>query len=95
MLRVRPYMTTGSASLNYPKCSQDLNPIETAWRELRARLYATQPEALETREEFIKRLRAGVAWVNANRAAYLQKLCTDMKERARDVQKQKAGRTKH
>jgi hypothetical protein len=80
---------------NYPKCSQDLNAIETAWRELRARLYVTQPVCQESREAFIIRLRAAVAWVNVNRAAYLTQLCLSQKARAKDVRKAKGGRTKH
>ena len=38
---------------------------------------------------------AAVAWVNVRRKAYLLKICTDQKERARDVLKMKGGRTKH
>ena len=48
---------------NYPKFWQALNAIETAWRELRARLYVTQPVCQETREAFIIRLRAAVSWI--------------------------------
>ena len=80
---------------NYPKCSQDLNAIETAWRELRARLYVTQPVCQETREAFIIRLRAAVSWINVHRAAYLTELCLSQKARAKDVRKAKGGRTKH
>ena len=80
---------------NFPKCSQDLNPIETAWRELRSRLDATLPKNLEKREDFIPRLRAAVAWVNANRSEYLAHLCTDQKERALAVRKLKGSRTQY
>ena len=55
---------------NYPKCSQDLNPIETAWREVRNRLYHTQPKNQETRSAFVLRLRAAVSWTNRNRADF-------------------------
>ena len=78
---------------NYPKCSQDLNVIETAWRELRERLYETEPTEMEDREEFIKRLRLAVAWVNRNRRSYLRHLCRAQKERAEEVLDQKGGRT--
>jgi hypothetical protein len=71
---------------NYPKCSQDLNPIETAWRELRARLNDTEPGTMEDRESLVRRLRAAVKWVNKNRAECLQRLCASSKERARDAQ---------
>ena len=79
---------------NFPKCSQDLNPIETAWRELRARLAATEPSKLESREAFISRLRAAVSWLNYNRSEYFAHLCTDQKERALEVLERKGARTK-
>ena len=50
---------------------------------------------MESRDTFIVRLRAAVAWVNVRRKAYLLKICTDQKERARDFLKMKGGRTKH
>ena len=80
---------------NFPNCSQDLNPIETAWRELRARVAETEPESREGGADFIARLRNAVAWVNSNRADYLQHLCNSQKDRARDVIAQDGGRTKH
>ena len=81
--------------VNYPKCSQDLNPIETCWRELRARLYETEPTKFETREQFIARARNAVAWLNRNRADYFMELRRDQKKRARDVKEHKGGRTDH
>lgn len=69
----------------FPRCSQDLNPIEVVWRELRARLADTQPVAMETREEFIVRLRQAVDWVNKNRGDYFEYLCGCQKEWAQDV----------
>ena len=82
---------------NYPKCSQDLNPIETAWRELRARLADTEPARIESRAAFIQRLRAAVAWINRNRHDYLLEICTAQKAWAKDVQKATppGGRTSH
>ena len=69
----------------FPKCSQDLNAIETAWREVRNRLYDTMPVDRESRKDFVQRLRRAVAWVNVNRAEYLQYLCNSQKERAQDI----------
>ena len=69
----------------YPKCSQDLNAIETTWRELRARLNDTEPTDFESRQAFVARLRNSVVWVNRNRASLLKELCGDQKERAREV----------
>ena len=79
----------------YPKCSQDLSVIETAWRELRARLDDTEPVHMEDRRAFLKRLRLAVAWVNRNRQTYLRERCFAQKERAQDVLDMKGGRTKH
>jgi hypothetical protein len=78
---------------NYPKCSQDLNPIETAWKELRERLAHTEPrpqdskeasirKSMESRDVFIKRLRNAVVWLNKNRASYFGHLCLSQKSRA-------------
>ena len=80
---------------NFPKCSQDLNPIEIAWRELKARLYVTAPEAMEAREAFIIRMRQAVAWVNNHRGAYFKQLCSCQQEWAIDVQKALGARTVH
>ena len=79
---------------NYPKCSQDLNPIENAWREVRARLDDTMPVQMETRQDFIKRLRLAVSWVNRHQANYLQQICLEQKVRANAVLLQSGGRTK-
>ena len=78
---------------NFPRSSQDLNAIETAWREVRARLDATLPRGLETREAFLQRLRRAVTWVNVHRADLLRGLCDSQKERARAVLAAKGGRT--
>ena len=78
---------------NFPRSSQDLNAIETAWREVRGRLDATQPRVLESRAAFLQRLRRAVAWVNVHRATYLRALCKSQKERARAVLTAKGGRT--
>ena len=80
---------------NYPKFSQDLNPIEVVWRELRARLHQTQPTRMELREDFIARVRHAVSWVNKNRADYFKYLCTCQKEWALDVGNARGSRTKH
>ena len=70
---------------NYPKCSQDLSPIEIAWRELKTRLDVTLPASFESCAEFLSRLRNATAWVNSNRTDYLYELCTSQKTWARDV----------
>ena len=82
---------------NFPKYSPDFNPIEQAWREVRARLDVTIPDGMEYREDFIRRLHAAVAWVNRNRCDYLSYICGNQKERARDCQNAHppGSRTKH
>ena len=81
--------------LDFPKCSQDCNPIEICWRELRARLYTTEPTKMETRKEFIIRLRSAVEWVNKNRIGYLWWLSTCQREWALELQAEKGIRLKH
>ena len=91
---------------NYPKCSQDLNPVELIWKELRARLATTEPRArtgsrsalaraMESREHFIRRLRKAVEWLNRNREESLLDLCRCQKAWAQDVLDSKGARTKH
>ena len=69
----------------FPKCSQDLNPIEVAWREVKARMDDTMPTKAEPRLVFLRRLHRAVAWVNANRAEYFWYLCHAQKKWAQDV----------
>jgi len=80
---------------NYPKCSQDLNAIGTAWREVRNRLYTTQPKKFEDRPVFIRRLRRAVEWVNEHRSSYLLHICQEQKRRVSEVIELKGGRTKN
>ena len=81
--------------VNSPECSQDLNPIEIAWLEVRSRLGNTELVAMETRADFIPRLRLAVAWVNRNRMEYLAKLCSSQKRWAKDAKKADGGKTKY
>ena len=70
---------------NHPKHSPDLNAIEGWWARLRQRLDDTAPEAVETRKEFLARLRRTVRWMNANWRDDALHLATNQKERARAV----------
>ena len=79
----------------YPKCSQDMNAIEAAWKELRERLYSTQPVGRETRDEFVTRLRAATAWLNRNKFDYLMYLCNRQKEVAHEVVHVRKGARTH
>ena len=77
----------------YPKQSTDLNAIEAWWKVLRARLDLTAPEEIETREDFVARLRRTVAWLNINARKHALKLARNQKVRARAVLKQEGART--
>jgi transposase len=79
----------------FPKSSQDVNPIEICWRELRDRLYETEPSKVEQRCEFVARLRNAVRWCNANRRGLFLKISSSQKPWARDVQAADGNRTKH
>ena len=81
---------------NYPKCSQDFNAIENAWKLLRDRLDQTLPLGVEDREHFVGRLHAAVAWINRNKQKELQYYSTNQKERAKEClnSKPKGSRTK-
>ena len=48
---------------------------------------------MESRDEFIPRLRAAVRWVNENCSEQLWKFCTNQKERAEEVLLRDGGRT--
>ena len=79
---------------DYPKCSQDLNAIENAWKLLRERLSETLPTELESREQFIPRLRNAVRWLNANKKDTLLELCTNQKRRCSEVLRLDGARTR-
>ena len=80
----------------YPKCSQDLNPIEGAWKLLRDRLFDTLPTEFESRDDSLPRLRNAIAWVNTNKKDELSYLSYSMKERAEALlsAKPKGSRTR-
>ena len=75
----------GVERVDHAKYSQDLNSMENGWHLLRERLHDTMPDGLESREQFIPRLRNAVRRVNINHHKTLLGYCSDQKERARDV----------
>ena len=77
----------------HPKQSQDLNAIENVWRLLRERVYETTPDHVESRPEFVKRLKQAVAWLNWHKQDDLWYYSTNQKDRAADVLKLKGART--
>ncbi len=78
----------------HPKHSPDLNAIENAWGLLRKRLAETQPAGRESRDAFMRRLRAAVAWINRHQASTLRKYARNQKERADDVKAHDGNRTR-
>ena len=70
---------------NFPTHSPDLNAIEGWWARLRQRLDHTAPEGVESRREFLVRLRRVVSWMNENWRDDALHLATNQKERARAV----------
>ena len=78
--------------MDFPKCSPDLNVLETWWHRLRQRLDANAPSDFESRPQFIRRLRRTVDWMNTNIADQAFATCTSMKNRARAVNELQGGR---
>ena len=78
---------------NYPKYSPDMNAIEGWWRVLRERLEETAPEEIETRSEFIIRMRRTVHWLNENRWEDALALCQNQKVRANESKKLSGAKT--
>ena len=68
----------------YPRVSQDFNAIENAWGILKKRLMHTMPTNLEGRDDFIKRLKVAVKWMNEQKSEQLWELSTNQKKRAGD-----------
>ena len=79
---------------HYPKCSPDLNAIEGWWRKLKLYLEEREPAERETREEFLKRLRRAVDFLNARCRAEGRALCRNQCERAADCKRLKGARTR-
>jgi len=77
----------------YPRCSQDFNAIENAWALLRQRLDETMPKAMETRDDFVGRLRQAVVFLNRYRKKRLEELSRNQKERCQDCEELEGART--
>ena len=78
----------------YPKSSPDLNAIEGWWRRLKMHLEERAPTGTESREAFIKRLRAAVRYLNTHCREQGRVLCRNQKVRARECQKLQGARTR-
>jgi hypothetical protein len=78
----------------FPKHSPDLNAIEGQWRQLRERLDETAPVEIETRPGFLCRLRRDVNWLNEHRREHALQMCTNQKERDKDMEDLLGAKTK-
>ena len=76
----------------HPKLAADLNAIESIWDLLQDRLLLTAPVEMESRRDFIKRLRRTVTWMNTNARAHMRGLCRNQKNRADKVLKLRDAR---
>ena len=76
----------------HPKLAADLNAIESIWDLLQDRLLLTAPVEMESRRDFIKRLRRTVTWMNTNARAHMRGLCRNKKKRADKVLKLRDAR---
>ena len=78
----------------FPKSSPDLNAIEQVWNLLRQMLDETAPVEVETRQAFLARFRRTVYSLNSKHSAALLAMCSNQKDRAREVLRLKGARTR-
>ena len=78
----------------FPKASPDLNAIEGWWRRLKDALLESAPAHLETRPDFLNRLRRTVSRLNRSACEDGLRLCTNQRARAADVCRLKGARSK-
>ena len=76
----------------HTKSSPDLNAIENVWDLLQDRLFLTAPVEVESRGDFVKRLRRTVNWMNLNARTQLRLFCINQKKRAAQVKKLRGAR---
>ena len=79
----------------HPKYSPDLNAIEAWWNRLRQILECQAPSAIETRPQFILRLRRTVNWMNLRCLQEGKRLCHGQQVRARAVIKFKGAKCRY
>ena len=84
---------TGLKTLEqHPKLAPDHNAIESFWDLLQDRLLLAALVQMESRSDFIQRLRYSVTWMNSNARAHMRGLCRNQKKRAAKVLKLKGAR---
>ena len=70
------------APAQHPKLAPDPNSIESVWDLVQGRLLLTAPVEMESRGDFITRLRRTVTWRNTNARSHMRGLCRNQKKRA-------------
>ena len=78
----------------HPKYSPDLNAIEEVWALIRQILNDSQPTELESRCDFVKRLRSAAKTLNRRHRRALLAMCTNQKVRARALLSNAGATTK-
>ena len=76
----------------HPKVAPNPNAIENVWDLLQDRLLLTALVEMESRTDFIQRLRRTVTWMNTNARAHMHGLCRNQKKRAAEVLKLSGAR---
>ena len=76
----------------HAKLAPDLNAIENVWDLIQDRLLLTAPVEMESRTDFIKRLRRTVTWMNTHAKVQIRGVCRNQKKRAAHVLKLSGAR---
>ena len=79
---------------NCPEHSPDLDDIKNMWAILRQRLHFTESTAIETRIAFLTHPRRTLTWLNGNKQEHTLHLCTNQKERAKEILQLSGARCK-
>ena len=79
----------------HPKYSPDLNAIDVWWHRLRQLLEDRAPAEIESRPQFILRLRRTVTWMNRRCRQEGKRLCHGQKVRARAACKLKGAKCQY
>ena len=73
----------------------DLNAIEAWWNRLRRLMESRAPPMMETRAQFLLRLRKAMAWLNSNAKTEARRLCRGVKTRPEEVIRLKGAKCKY
>ena len=76
----------------HAKLAPDLNAMENVWDLIQDRLLPTAPVEMDSRTEFIKRLRRTVTWMNTHAKVQIRGVCWNQQKRAAHVLKLSGAR---